>query len=84
VPSFDGRHSRGAQRLEPLRRRIRLLNRDWHRGGRPERFGICAGCEQDVKAEDRAVHLHGELYHSGCASLVRRPEQAERPLRVRE
>ena len=74
--SFNGRpRLSGIGRFEPLQRRIRLLNRAWHRGAGAQRIGVCAACEHDIKAEERAVHLHGELYHSGCASLVGRPER---------
>ena len=74
--SFDGCTGlSGTKRFAPLPRRIKLLNRGWHSRAVAERIGLCANCEQEIKADQRAVHLHGELYHAGCASLVGRPER---------
>jgi hypothetical protein len=56
----------GLPRLRALQGRITLLN-GWHRAARAERIGTCSTCQQDIKADHRAVHLHGELYHSDCA-----------------
>jgi ribosome biogenesis protein Tsr3 len=53
--------------------RIELLNRSWHERVRPRaRFGTCAGCDDDVVADDRAVYVQGELYHVSCALYRRR------------
>ena len=52
--------------------RIELLNRGWHeRLRRRSRFGSCAGCGEDVVADERAVYVQGELYHMSCG-LYRR------------
>jgi hypothetical protein len=60
-------HLPAIRRFRPLHGRIKLLNRAWHTSDRTERIGTCASCQEDIDGRERAVHLHGEVYHSGCA-----------------
>jgi hypothetical protein len=46
---------------------LELLNSRWHHSKGERSLGACTACGADIAPYDRAVFLHGEVYHARCA-----------------